>query len=66
MGTTEFAAGEWCGVELDEPRGKNDGSVGGKRLKKFPSTIVIWLLKFSYVGTLNAFQTMVCLHPLRK
>ncbi|XP_017893436.1 restin homolog isoform X3 [Ceratina calcarata] len=31
MGTTEFAAGEWCGVELDDPVGKNDGSVGDKR-----------------------------------
>ncbi|XP_028143032.1 restin homolog isoform X3 [Diabrotica virgifera virgifera] len=31
MGITEFAAGEWVGVELDDPRGKNDGSVNGKR-----------------------------------
>ncbi|XP_012224078.1 CAP-Gly domain-containing linker protein 1 isoform X3 [Linepithema humile] len=31
LGTTEFAAGEWCGVELDDSVGKNDGSVNGKR-----------------------------------
>lgn len=30
-GTTEFAVGEWCGVELDDPIGKNDGSVNDKR-----------------------------------
>ncbi|UYV69631.1 CLIP1 [Cordylochernes scorpioides] len=31
LGPTEFAAGEWAGIELDEPKGKNDGSVGGKK-----------------------------------
>ncbi|NWW86337.1 CLIP4 protein, partial [Rhynochetos jubatus] len=28
-GTTKFAPGSWCGIELDKPHGKNDGSVGG-------------------------------------
>nr|CAD7438569.1 unnamed protein product [Timema bartmani] len=33
-GTTEFAPGDWCGVELDDPVGKNDGSVEGVRYFK--------------------------------
>lgn len=28
-GPTDFASGEWAGVELETSVGKNDGSVGG-------------------------------------
>ena len=31
VGPTDFAAGEWAGVELDTAIGKNDGAVGEKR-----------------------------------
>eukprot|EP00106_Octopus_bimaculoides_P019860 XP_014787302.1 PREDICTED: kinesin-like protein KIF13A isoform X12 [Octopus bimaculoides] len=34
IGTVHFASGIWIGVELDNPEGKNDGSVNGSRYFK--------------------------------
>jgi len=34
VGLTEFAAGKWIGLVLDEPKGKNNGSVQGKEYFK--------------------------------
>lgn len=31
LGTADFALGLWLGLELRGPKGKNDGSVGGRR-----------------------------------
>ena len=31
LGPTEFSKGEWAGIELEEPLGKNDGAVAGTR-----------------------------------
>lgn len=30
IGTTAFAPGKWIGVILDEPKGKNNGTVQGR------------------------------------
>ncbi|XP_058017269.1 CAP-Gly domain-containing linker protein 4 isoform X2 [Ahaetulla prasina] len=35
-GTTKFAPGLWFGIELDKPRGKNDGSVAGIQYFRCP------------------------------
>lgn len=33
-GSTEFASGQWGGIEFERAEGKNDGSLGGVRYFK--------------------------------
>ncbi|XP_055300492.1 restin homolog isoform X13 [Sitodiplosis mosellana] len=43
IGETKFAPGNWCGVQLDEPSGKNDGTVDGVQYFNCPPNFGIFV-----------------------
>jgi dynactin 1 len=52
-GPTAFAPGKWVGMELSEPKGKNDGSVAGTRYFTCKLNYGIFV-KFSQVKPVEA------------
>ncbi|XP_061106971.1 dynactin subunit 1-like isoform X1 [Conger conger] len=64
IGTTVFATGKWVGVILDEPKGKNDGTVQGKRYFTCEENHGIFLRQ-SQIQLTNdgAESTSLDLHP---
>ncbi len=72
VGVPHFAPGDWVGVELDTPTGKNNGTVAGKRLYFLLTLNCYWYLWCSYFvcpenfgifSPLNAVRQLFLIRP---
>ncbi|KAI3651395.1 hypothetical protein MP228_003737 [Amoeboaphelidium protococcarum] len=53
IGSTKFSTGEWVGIELAEPYGKNDGSVNGERYFTCPNNHGLFVRSFQLESKLR-------------
>lgn len=60
IGATLFASGKWVGVILNEPKGKNDGTVQGKRYFTCEENHGIFVRQ-SQVGDINVMLKVIFL-----
>lgn len=65
FGTTEFAPGQWVGMELSEPRGKNDGSVKGVRYFSCKMSYGVFVRSRNVAIVQLPVRCTTILHPLR-
>eukprot|EP00124_Ichthyophonus_hoferi_P000404 Ihof_evm14s14 gene=Ihof_evmTU14s14 len=58
LGTTQFKAGEWAGIELEEAEGKNDGSVAGVQYFTCPPAHGLFIISSKVVKVPSVKRTI--------
>lgn len=67
IGEPQFASGVWCGIEFEEPVGKNDGTVGGHRWRKNYLRVFDFRYIWSSISDIsNVHRITVCLYRKQK